>query len=150
MHISCRLSLFTYSMQEIGLRKLRSEQQDGETDRSTDLTELFYKGEDLRCKHFARSHKNCLLLSPILPFPDLVPCLMHKITTLFLCELRAFFNTVKFNLCSTLQCFGKLQLRVGPRICGRCILWVNLERVTFIYTYQQVLVNFPCRVILVC
>lgn len=53
MHINCRLRLFTYSMREIGLRKLQSEQQDGETDRQTDLTELLYKGEDLRCKHFA-------------------------------------------------------------------------------------------------
>lgn len=63
---------------------------------------------------------------------------------------RHFSNKVTFNLCSTLQCFGKLQLWAGPRICERCIPWVNLERATFIYTHQQGLVNFPCRVILVC
>lgn len=61
----------------------------------------------------------------------------------FLTELNLIFALH----CSVLE---KLQWGVGPRRYERCTPWVNLERATFIYIHQQVLVNFPCRVISVC
>lgn len=48
-----------------------------------------------------------------------------------------FSNTVKFQLWCTLWCFGTLQLWVGPKVYGRWIPRVILERATFIYTHAD-------------
>lgn len=114
MHINCRFSLFTYSMQEIGLRNLQSEQQDGETDRQTDLTARFYKGEDLRRKHFARGHRNCCWARSW-PSQTLSYVLCIKSPLFSYANSKHFPNRVKFNLCFTLQCFGKTAVMGGPK-----------------------------------
>lgn len=136
-------------MREFGLRKLRSEQQDGETDGQT-RQNCFTKVRTGDANTLHRSTKAVCCWVGSCPSQTLSSVLCIK-SPLFPCANSGHFsNRVKFNLCSTLRCFGKPQLRVGLRTRERCIPWVNLERATFIYTHQQVLVNFPCRVIFVC
>lgn len=144
MHISCRLRFFRTACKKLvwGNGNLNSNMEG-----QTDPKELFSKGEDLRCTlHEVTETLHCWARSS----PSKTRVSSIKLPLFSYANSRHFSNTVKFNLCSTLQCFGKLQLWVGARICERCVPCVNLERATFIYTHQQGLVNFPCRVILVC
>lgn len=89
-------------MREIGLRKPQSEQQDGETDWQTDLTELLYKGEDLRCKHFARGCK-LSAAEPALALPRPCPVSYAKNHHSFLMPTPGVFLT-QLNLISALHC----------------------------------------------
>lgn len=100
-------------MWEFGLRKLRSEQQDGETDGQT-WQNCFTKVRTGGANTLHRSTKAVCCWAESCPSQTLSSVLCIKSPLFSYANSRHFSNRVKFNLCSTLRCFWKTAVTGGP------------------------------------